>query len=42
VAEAVTATPATGAASCRTPPAWLTPYPRLPDRPRMCPCMPAA
>ena len=35
MAEAASATPATGAASWRTPSTWLTPYPRLPDRTRM-------
>ena len=35
MAEAASAAPATGAASCRTPSTWLTPYLRLPDWTRM-------
>jgi len=35
VAEAASATPATGAASCRTLSTWLTPYRLLLDRTRM-------
>ena len=35
MAEAASAAPAAGTASCRTPSAWLTPRFRLPDRPRM-------
>jgi hypothetical protein len=35
VAEAASATPATGATTCRTSSAWLTLHLRLPDRPRM-------
>ena len=35
MAEAASAAPATGAASCRTPSAWLTLHLRLPDRTRM-------
>jgi hypothetical protein len=35
VAEAASATPATGATTCRTSSAWLTLHLRLPDRSRM-------